>query len=103
MTMVTEPSLNSAFLYSVQRALPDQMPDGVRGVALDADEKTLYIRCHFDGPVTAEARAFMGYMREAVWADFFPTIHVEVEAVEAGMEPDGTWVFQRTERVLAHA
>ncbi|HYF90856.1 MAG TPA: hypothetical protein VD969_01280 [Symbiobacteriaceae bacterium] len=95
--MVTE-SATGAFLFSVQRALPDELPAALNGLAVDTDEKTLYIRCFFRGPVTESGREFMSYLREAVWADFFPTIHVEVEELDAnlvGVLPVGTWLVRR--------
>jgi hypothetical protein len=103
--MVME-SRSSAFLFSVQRALPDEMPSVLTGVAVDSDEKTLYIRCFFQGPVTETGCEFMDYLKKAVWADFFPTIHVEVEGLDAAMAnhlPVGTWVWRTAARDLVHA
>jgi hypothetical protein len=102
MTMGTESTLNSAFLFSVQRALPEDLPQEFSGISLDADEKTLYIRCHIDGPVTAAGREFMAYLKNAILADFFPAVWVEVAPVLTGMVQGGTWVYRRS-RVLAHA
>ncbi|HWI66232.1 MAG TPA: hypothetical protein VNT75_30740 [Symbiobacteriaceae bacterium] len=103
--MFMVPAAN-AFLFSVQRALPTELPAALTGLAVDTDEKTLYIRCFFQGPLTAGDREFMNYLQEAVWADFFPTIHVEVEGLDsalAGMLPIGTWVYQGEARNLVHA
>ncbi|HWI52218.1 MAG TPA: hypothetical protein VNT01_08750 [Symbiobacteriaceae bacterium] len=102
--MVTEST--SAFLFSVQRALPGELPPALSGLAVDTDEKTLYIRCFFRGEVTESEREFMSYLQEAVSADFFPTIHVEVEGLDAtlaGVLPVGTWVYRSAERELVHA
>lgn len=95
--MITE-SCSSAFPFSVQRALPAQLPANLTGLAVDVDEKTLWLRCFFTGEVTEGDREFMAYMREAVWADFFPTIHVEIEGLDATLAPVlpvGTWVMRR--------
>jgi len=102
--MVTEPT--NAFLFSVQRALPGELPPALSGLAVDTDEKTLYIRCFFHGPVTETGREFMSYLQEAVWADFFPTIHVEVEGLDAALAdvlPVGTWVYRSAARELVHS
>lgn len=101
--MFTE-SASNAFLFSIQRALPDELPSALCGLAVDTDEKTLYIRCFFQGPITEGSREFMSYLQEAVWADFFPTIHVEVEGLDAslaGVLPVGTWLYRR-EAELVH-
>lgn len=103
--MVME-SRSSAFLFSVQRALPGEMPSELVGVAVDTDEQTLYIRCFFQGPVSEGGSELMAYLKEAVWADFFPAIHVEVEGLSAGMAdhlPVGTWVWRSEARDLVHA
>lgn len=103
--MVME-SRSSTFLFSVQRALPSELPPALTGMAVDTDEKTLYIRCFFQGPVTEAGCEFMDYMRDAVWADFFPTIHVEVEGLQAELAdhlPVGTWVWRVPARDLVHA
>lgn len=103
--MVME-SRSSAFLFSVQRALPSQLPSALTGVAVDTDEKTLYIRCYFQGQITEDGRVFMDYLKEAVWADFFPAIHVEVESQEADLAdllPVGAWVWRTDTRQLVHA
>jgi hypothetical protein len=87
----------NAFLFSVQRALPDELSPALNGVAIDIDEKTLYIRCFFQGPVSEPDREFMSYLRDAVWADFFPTIHVEMEALDADLAeavPVDSWVYR---------
>ncbi|MDF2626732.1 MAG: hypothetical protein K0R39_563 [Symbiobacteriaceae bacterium] len=103
--MVME-SRSSAFLFSVQRALPNEMPSALTGVAVDTDEKTLYIHCYFQGSITEDELAFMEYLRDAVWADFFPTIHVEMEGLDAelaGNLPVGNWAWRSEARELAHA
>lgn len=98
-------SRSGAFLFSVQRAMPAELPAALTGVAIDTDEKTLYIRCFFQGPITDEGRELMSYLQDAVWADFFPTIHVEVEGLDASLEgvlPVGEWVVRKT-RELVHS
>ena len=102
--MVTE-SASNAFLFSVQRALPEELPTALSGLAVDTDEKNLYIRCFFQGPVGESGREFMSYLQEAVWADFFPTIHVEVEGLDAnlaGLLPVGTWLVRREAAELVY-
>jgi len=97
---------SNAFLFSVQRAMPEEVSPSLSGVAVDADEKTLYVRCLYDGPVGESEQEFMSYMQEAVWADFFPTIRVEVEAQDAKLAdvvPMGSWAFRRGVRELARA
>jgi hypothetical protein len=98
--MATEP-VSSAFLFSVQRALPEMMPADLSGVTLDADEKTLYIRCYFDGPASAEDREFMSYLQDAVMQDFFPPFHVEVEAVVGSEVTYGLTAYRRPVLILS--
>lgn len=103
--MFTEPGA-SAYVFSVQQALPIELPAGLTGVAVDTDEKTLYIRCFFQDSVTQEDREFMDYMLEAVWADFFPAVHVEVEGYDAAfasLQPAGVWVYRTAPSYLVHA
>lgn len=98
--MFAEPN---AFLFSVQRALPTELPAALTGLAVDTDEKTLYIRCFFQGAVDRE---FVSYMQEAVWADFFPTIRVEAEGLPSSLSeqvPASAWVYRSETRELVHA
>lgn len=87
---------SATHLYTVQRALPDELSPGLSGVLVDRDEKNLFIRCVFEGPLTGADHEFLNYMQEAVGADLFPTIHVEVHALRAEPETgNGVWVMRR--------
>lgn len=88
-------SCSNAFLFSVQQALPSEVLPSLSAVAVDADEKTLSIHCLFEGPVGEAEHEFMDYLKAAVWADFFPTLRVEVEAHTGGELPAGAWAYRR--------
>ncbi|HLN64303.1 MAG TPA: hypothetical protein VK464_22520 [Symbiobacteriaceae bacterium] len=93
---------SATHLYTVQRALPDELSPGLSGVLVDRDEKNLFIRCVFEGPLTGADHEFMNYMQEAVGADLFPTMHVEVQAFRAEPETgSGVWVMRRP-ALVAH-
>lgn len=97
---------SNAFLFSVQQALPGELSPALAAVAVDADEKTLFVRCLFDGAVGEAEHEFMEYMQAAVWADFFPTLRVEVEAIAAsqgGGSPLGALAYRRDARELVRA
>jgi hypothetical protein len=68
-------------LLSVQRALLGEVPPALRGVTLGWDDRLVYLRCYFDGPISEEDHESMELVATEVMADFFPERNVELQVV----------------------
>ncbi len=68
-------------LLSVQRALLGEVPPALRGVTLGWDDRLIYLRCYFDGPISEEDRESMELVATEVMADFFLERNVELQVV----------------------
>ena len=68
-------------MLSAQRALLGEVPPSLRMAALDWDEKWIYLRCYFDGPISEEDRESMESVTTEMIADFFPELNVELQVI----------------------
>ena len=86
---------------SIQRALLGNVPPDLRAVAFSVDDKTLEIRCYFDGPIKEKDQESMSLMETEVMSDYEPDFGVTMRCIRIdhpfGIPDDGIWVFERRE------
>jgi hypothetical protein len=99
---MSESELHQPVLLSAQRALLGEVPPALRGVALGWDDKRIYLRCYFDGPISEEDHESMERIATEMMADFFPERNVELQVVRqdapARLDPLEAWAYRRRER-----
>ena len=71
-------SLRIRILLSAQRALLGEVLPSLWMASLDWDEKRIYLRCYFDGPVSEEDRESMESVTTEMIADFSLELNVEL-------------------------
>jgi hypothetical protein len=89
------------FWFSVQRALLGEVPPALRGVTLGWDDRLIYLRCYFDGPISEEDHESMELVATEVMADFFLERNVELQVVRqdapSRLDPLEVWAYHRQE------
>lgn len=97
----TRQQLRQAALLYAQRALLGEVSAALRGVTVAWQDKTVTVRCYFDGPISDADRDSMESVHTELLADFLPDVDVSLEVRRRDwpdpMESLQEWVYRRRE------
>lgn len=94
--------LRQNVLLSLQRALLSYVPCSLRGVTCKWDDRTIVIKCYFDGKITDEDHESMECVATEVMSDFAEhDVSIECIRCDAPMSLNDfslmAWVYRRKE------